>query len=90
MLPLPALVAKWQTRTLEVRVEKSMGVRVSPSAPLNTLGTHRVFDEIFSDALTRDRNRLSLMQSHISIHTLFRDNFFESTFAPRIITCTFL
>jgi hypothetical protein len=32
MLPLPALVAKWQTRTLEVRVEKSMGVRVSPSA----------------------------------------------------------
>ena len=29
---LPALVAKWQTRTLEVRVEKSMGVRVSPSA----------------------------------------------------------
>ena len=34
MLPLPALVAKWQTRTLEVRVEKSMGVRVSPSAHL--------------------------------------------------------
>ena len=32
MLTLPALVAKWQTRTLEVRVEKSMGVRVSPSA----------------------------------------------------------
>ena len=32
MLLLPALVAKWQTRTLEVRVEKSMGVRVSPSA----------------------------------------------------------
>ena len=32
ILPLPALVAKWQTRTLEVRVEKSMGVRVSPSA----------------------------------------------------------
>jgi uncharacterized protein YdeI (YjbR/CyaY-like superfamily) len=34
MLTLPALVAKWQTRTLEVRVEKSMGVRVSPSAHL--------------------------------------------------------
>lgn len=32
MLGLLALVAKWQTRTLEVRVEKSMGVRVSPSA----------------------------------------------------------
>jgi hypothetical protein len=32
MVGLPALVAKWQTRTLEVRVEKSMGVRVSPSA----------------------------------------------------------
>jgi hypothetical protein len=32
ILGLPALVAKWQTRTLEVRVEKSMGVRVSPSA----------------------------------------------------------
>jgi hypothetical protein len=40
MLSLPALVAKWQTRTLEVRVEKSMGVRVSPSALSSLLRIH--------------------------------------------------
>jgi hypothetical protein len=40
ILPLPALVAKWQTRTLEVRVEKSMGVRVSPSALSRVFGIH--------------------------------------------------
>jgi hypothetical protein len=65
-------VAKWQTRTLEVRVGKPMGVRVSPSA-LPRFLPEALIKSVDPKGLKQDtRGSVPLVKIQVSPGRLFR------------------